>query len=110
MIGIRLDKEAINVTVLEVDKGIRVYKLGFDKENIIERAGFARIDFSKFEDEKLLFFNKNEDGTVSANIHNCSDLSKSGKDFFYAWEGRLGRIPTTCPRCKSRLDSKPKRA
>jgi hypothetical protein len=95
----------IKATVLEV-LGNRVYRLGFEKE-AVERAGFVKIDLGKFESEKQLFFNKNEDGTVSVNIHNCPDLEKG---VFYAWERRLGRLPTTCPRCKRRLDSVPKRS
>lgn len=105
-------EEIVKATALKVfgDKRIRVYRLGFEKGNKVERAGFVKIDLSKFESEKQLFFNRNEDGTISANIHNCPDLAESGTDVFYAWERRLGRMPTTCPRCKTRLDSKPKRS
>jgi hypothetical protein len=112
IIMIGMNEKITKATALEVfaDKGIRVYRLGFEKEKQVERVGFVKIDLSKFESEKQLFFNKNEDGTVSVNIHNCPDLAKSGADVFYAWERRLGRMSTTCPRCKRRLDSKPKRS
>jgi hypothetical protein len=93
-------------TALEVlvNKGRRVYRLRFEKRNQVEGAGFAKIDLSKFENEKKRFFNPNEDGTFSVKIHNCSDLAKIGNDVFYAWQGRFEEMSTTCPRCKTRLD------
>lgn len=83
------------------DRGNRVYRL---KPAPAERSAFVNIDFGKFANEKLYFYNVKSDGTVDANVHHCSDLNDLGNDVYYAWQPRLPRMPTTCPRCKSRLD------
>lgn len=80
----------------------RVYELKFNGK-FVGRYCLAKLDFGAFLDEKQLFFNITPDNTVNTNIHRCPDL-KEMPNTYYAWQPRLPRPPTSCPRCKRRLD------
>lgn len=96
-------EQPVKATVIDVliSKGNRVYKLTF-LGDAVKTSGFANLNLGKFTDEKMFFFNISPDGTIDANIHHCPDFVE--RDVFYAWQRRLPRLPTACPRCKRRPD------
>lgn len=105
-----MKNEAIHarITKVLIDLGNRVYELQLKKGESVFNASFAFLEFGEFKDEQQ-FFQLQEDGTAFVNIHRCPNLIRY-ENAFYAWQGRLkGRLPTACPSCHYRLDSKPKR-
>jgi hypothetical protein len=93
-------------TAFSYTYGNRCYKLKFREDMSGVQSAFIMIHFGKFGDEKELFFGTTNNA-VKANIHQCPDLSEG--DGYYAWQCRLSRMATTCPRCKRRLDMRPRR-
>jgi hypothetical protein len=91
----------ITATILEVlsDKGNRVYRLSFSKP--VGKSACVALSLAEHEAEKALYYHIQDD-VVIVNVHQCNDFK--GNDVYYAWQPRLPRKPSACPRCKIRMD------
>jgi hypothetical protein len=95
----------IKVAKVLSEFGNRVYTFNSDCPS----NGWVRLDLTGFELEKPLFFSVAKDNTVEVVVHACPQLPVDAR---YAWQPRLHeapRLPMACPRCRYRLDYKPKR-
>lgn len=104
------EEESVYAEIVEVldpyTYGNRCYRLKFERDVDVGASAFVTIRFGKFVQEEELFIGV-VNHEVKANIHACPDLAVV--DGFYAWQRRLRRMATTCPRCKRRLDMRPRR-
>ncbi len=99
------------IAAIMYEKGNRVYKLKLPKNALPDRHGTVQLDLTDRPDEQQMYYNVQRVGGkayVIVNVHKCPDLfflKSEHKGLYYAWQPRLPRIATVCPRCKYRLDS-----
>ena len=89
------------------DCGNRVYRL--QTAEPIGKTAYVKLNFDKCPDERQMFFEVQDDGTVLVNAHDCP-TPEMPSDGYYCWQRRgitRNRMATTCPRCHRRLDVKP---
>lgn len=85
------------------DKGVRVYQLEFSPP-MLEKSACVTLNFEGHDEERAFYSIKALDKAVNAVVHTCPDLRELGADVYYAWQPRISRKPSSCPRCKNRID------
>lgn len=96
--------EKLKVIKVLSEMGNRVYEF---KNSKIPSSGWASIDLAEFVEQRRFFMDV-KDERVVALIHHCPQLPANAR---YVWQGRLFKppsLPLACPRCRYRIDYKPK--